>query len=165
LIYMSFKTKSTAVIAGLAIAAAASLTACGGGGDVAKSGADAAKAGADAAKAGADAAKAGADAAKAGAGMALAPVVTPVKTALVQANSAVKNGDMAKAKSQFEKFEGLWKTAEPQVKAAAGDKFPALEAGISKIKSVMGEAAPKKEAASEALTGVIKTLDGLVAAK
>jgi trimeric autotransporter adhesin len=185
---MSLNKKSMAVAAGLILALSTVLTACGGGTDTAtNAGADAAKAGADAAKAGADAAKSGADAAKAGgdaavkaggdamkaggdamkaggdvaANAALEKTVSPVRSALVQANTAVGKGDMTAAKSQFSKFETAWTIASPMVKTAAGDKYPMIEAGVNKLKAVMGTAAPKKEEASSALTTLIGALNGL----
>ncbi len=163
---MSFNLKSTAVAAGLVLALSATLTACGGGadtaskvGDAAKSGADSAmKAGGDAAKGGADAIKGGADAAK---GAGLEKAVSPVRAALVQANTAIGKGDMAGAKSQFSKFETAWTMASPMVKTAAGDKYPMIEAGVTKLTGVMGGASPKKEEASSAIKSVLGVLDGL----
>ncbi len=162
---MSFNLKSMAVSAGLVVALSATLTACGGGdtaskvGDAAKSGADSAmKAGGDAAKGGADAIKGGADAAK---GAGLEKAVSPVRAALVQANTAIGKGDMAGAKSQFSKFETAWTMASPMVKTAAGDKYPMIEAGVGKLKTAMGGASPKKEEASSAITGMLGMLNGL----
>jgi hypothetical protein len=161
---MSFNLKSMAASAGLILALSATLTACGGDtaskvGDTAKSGADSAmKAGGDAAKGGADAIKGGADAAK---GAGLEKAVSPVRAALVQANTAIGKGDMAGAKSQFGKFETAWTMASPMVKTAAGDKYPMIEAGVSKLKTAMGGASPKKEEASSAITGMLGMLNGL----
>jgi uncharacterized protein with beta-barrel porin domain len=179
---MSFNKKSMAVAAGLVVAISTALTACGGGADTAvktgadavkagadtavKTGADAVKTGADAAvKTGADAVKTGGDAVKAGtdkvAGAALEKTVSPVRAALVQANTAIGKGDMTAAKSQFAKFETAWTVASPMVKTAAGDKFPMIEAGVEKLKTVMGGAAPKKEEASSAITSILGVLNGL----
>jgi hypothetical protein len=177
---MSFNKKSMAVAAGLVVAISATLTACGGGDTAVKTGTDAVKTGADTAvkaggdavkagndavKAGGDAVKAGGDAVKAGtdkvAGAALEKTVSPVRAALVQANTAIGKGDMTAAKSQFAKFETAWAVASPMVKTAAGDKFPIIEKGVATLKTVMGGAAPKKEEASSAITSILGVLNGL----
>ncbi len=170
---MSINKKSMAVAAGLLLAVSTTLTACGGATDTANKAADTAnkaadtanKAGNDAMKAGGDAMKAGGDAAKAGGekvtGAALEKTVSPVRSALVQANTAIGKGDMAGAKSQFAKFETAWTMASPMVKTAAGDKYPLIEAGIDKLKTVMGSASPKKAEASSAITSILGVLNGL----
>ncbi len=86
----------------------------------------------------------------------------PVKTALVMANTAVKGGDMAKAKTQFDKFTGLWKVAEPMVKAKAGDNYPMLSSGIEMVKTAMSGATPDKAKAGEGLNSAIKAIDTIV---
>jgi hypothetical protein len=179
--FMSFNKKSMAVAAGLVVALSTVLTACGGGADTATKVGEAAggavKTGAEAAggavKTGAEAAggavKTGAEAAggavKTGtdkvAGAAMEKAVTPVRAALVQANTAIGKGDMTAAKSQFAKFETAWTVASPMVKTAAGDKFPLIEAGVDKLKTVMSGAAPKKEEASSAITSILGVLNGL----
>jgi hypothetical protein len=88
--------------------------------------------------------------------------LTPVKTALVMANTAVKGGDMAKAKTQFDKFSGLWKVAEPMVKAKAGANYPMLSSGIEMVKTAMGSATPDKAKAGEGLNSAIKAMDLIV---
>ena len=170
---MSINKKSMAVAASLILALSATLTSCGGAsdtaskvGDAAKTGADAVKTGADTAvKTGGDVVKTGADAVKAGgdkvASAGLEKAVTPVRSALVQANTALKDGKMDAAKSQFAKFETAWLVASPMVKTAAGDKYPLIEAGVDKLKSAMGGASPKKEEASSAITGMLGMLNGL----
>jgi hypothetical protein len=88
--------------------------------------------------------------------------LTPVKTALVMANTAVKGGDMAKAKTQFDKFSGLWKVAEPMVKAKAGANYPMLSSGIEMVKTAMSGATPDKAKAGEGLSSAIKAMDLIV---
>ena len=85
--------------------------------------------------------------------------LTPVKTALVMTNTAVKTGDMAKAKTQFDKFSGLWKVAEPMVKAKAGANYPMLSSGIEMVKTAMSGATPDKAKAGEGLNSAIKAID------
>ncbi len=85
--------------------------------------------------------------------------LTPVKTALVMTNTAVKTGDMAKAKTQFDKFSGLWKVAEPMVKAKAGASYPMISSGIEMVKTAMSGATPDKAKAGEGLNSIIKAMD------
>jgi hypothetical protein len=88
--------------------------------------------------------------------------LTPVKTALVMANTAVKGGDMAKAKTQFDKFSGLWKMAEPMVKAKAGASYPMISSGLEMVKTAMGSATPDKAKAGEGLTTAIKAITAVM---
>lgn len=88
--------------------------------------------------------------------------LTPVKTALVMANSAVTSGDMTKAKAQFEKFSGLWKMAEPMVKAKAGASYPMIASGLEMVKTAMGSATPDKAKAGEGLTSAIKAITAVM---
>jgi hypothetical protein len=88
--------------------------------------------------------------------------LTPVKTALVMANSAITSGDMTKAKAQFEKFNGLWKMAEPMVKAKAGASYPLISGGIEMVKTAMGSATPDKAKAGEGLTSAIKAITAVM---
>jgi hypothetical protein len=88
--------------------------------------------------------------------------LTPVKTALVMTNTAVKGGDMAKAKTQFDKFSGLWKVAEPMVKAKAGASYPMISSGIEMVTTAMSGATPDKAKAGEGLTTAIKAIDTIM---
>jgi hypothetical protein len=88
--------------------------------------------------------------------------LTPVKTALVMANSAVKGGDMKKAKEQFDKFNGLWTTVEPMVKAKAGASYPMIASGIEMFKTSMVAATPDKAKAGEGLTSAIKAITAVM---
>ena len=88
--------------------------------------------------------------------------LTPVKTALVMANTAVKGGDMAKAKTQYDKFSSLWPTVEPIVKAKAGASYPTISSGLEMVKSAMGGATPNKEKAGEGLTTAIKAITAVM---
>ncbi len=186
---MSIKLTSvnaTKLVAALFLATSLSLTSCGKK-EAADTATDAAKTAAgDAAKTAGDAAKTAGDAAKTAGGAAIdasksaaktagnamtggAPLsaaektqLTPVKTALVMANSAVKTGDMAKAKTQFDKFSGLWTTVEPMVKAKAGASYPAIESGINMVKTAMGAGTPDKAKAGEGLNMAIKAITAVM---
>ena len=88
--------------------------------------------------------------------------LTPVKTALVMANTAVKGGDMAKAKTQYDKFSSLWPTVEPMIKAKAGASYPMISSGLEMVKAAMGGATPNKEKAGEGLTTAIKAITAVM---
>ena len=83
--------------------------------------------------------------------------LAPVRGALTMANTAVKAGDMGKAKTQFDKFSGLWTTVEPMVKAKAGANYPAIESGIKMVTTAMGSG--DKAKAGEGLGMAMKALD------
>jgi uncharacterized phage infection (PIP) family protein YhgE len=184
---MSFNKKSTVVVAALALAISTSLTGCFGSSDkaadtvkdaagktadVAGKAADGAK---DAAGKAVDTAGKAVDGAKDTAGKAvdgakgavgaagLAALVSQAKSPLVMANSAIKGGDVAKAKSMVEKFDGVWTKISPQVKTAAGDKFPAIETAVEGVKTAVTGGDKAKIGA--ALTTAIKGMDGLTAKK
>ena len=91
--------------------------------------------------------------------------LTPVKTALVMANTAVKSGDMTKAKAQYDKFSALLPAVEPILKAKAGASYPAIESGIKMLKTAMGSATPDKAKAGEGLKAVLDGMNALLAKK
>jgi hypothetical protein len=140
----------------------AAKTAAGAAGDAAKTATGAAgDAAKTAAGAAGDAAKTAGSAMTGGAlSVAEKAQLTPVKTALVMANTAVKGGDMAKAKTQFDKFSGLWTAVEPMVKAKAGASYPAIESGLAMVKTAMGSA--DKAKAGEGLGMAMKALDAVM---
>lgn len=182
--YMSIKlisVNAAKLATALLLVTSVSLTSCGNK-DAANTTTDAAKTATDAAKTAEDAAKTAGDAAKTAGGAAVdaaksaagtgAPLsaaektqLTPVKTALVMTNTAVKSGDMTKAKTQFDKFSGLWTAVEPMVKAKAGASYPAIESGINMVKTAMGGAAPDKAKAGEGLSMAIKAIDAVMSKK
>jgi hypothetical protein len=164
--------KNNVVAAVLLVALTGTLASCGGGADVKDKVADAGKGATDMAKdAGGkavDATKGAADAGGkaltgAAATAALTPLVKEAKTPLVLANGDIKAGKMDKAKANFAKFEGVWKNVGPKIQPLAGDKYAAIDAGITKLSAAMGGTDTK--AAGGALEGVIKAMDGLTAAK
>jgi hypothetical protein len=164
--------KNNVVAAVLLVALTGTLASCGGGADVKDKVVDAGKGAVDATK---DAGKGAVDATKgaadaggkaltgAAATAALTPLVKEAKTPLVLANTDVKAGKMDKAKANFAKFEGVWKNVGPKIQPLAGDKYAAIDAGITKLSAAMGGTDAK--AAGGALDGVIKAMDGLTAKK
>jgi hypothetical protein len=170
--------KNNVVAAVLLVALTGTLASCGGGDKVAEvgkgavdatkdAGGKAMEAGGKAMDAGGKAMEAGGKAVDAGgkaltgaaATAALTPLVSQAKTPLVLANGDIKAGKMDKAKANFAKFEGIWKTVGPQLKPLIGDKYPLVEGGIAKLSTAMGGTDTK--AAGGALTDVIKAMDGL----
>jgi iron uptake system EfeUOB component EfeO/EfeM len=91
--------------------------------------------------------------------------LTPVKTALVMANTAIKGGDVSKAKTQFTKFTSLWPTVEPIVKAKAGANYEPIASGIETVKTAMSAATPDKAKAGEGLTKAIAAMNAVLAKK
>jgi hypothetical protein len=189
---MSFNKKSTVVVAALALAISTSLTGCFGSSDkaadtvkdkaaeVAGKTADGAKDAAGKAVDGAkDAAGKTVDGAKDAAGKTvggakdaagkalgaagLASLVSQARSPLAMANTAIKGGDVAKAKSMVEKFDGVWTKISPQIKTAAGDKFPAIETAVEGVKTAV--AGGDKTKIGAALTTALKGMDGLTAKK
>jgi hypothetical protein len=91
--------------------------------------------------------------------------LTPVKTALTMANTAVKGGDMTKAKAQFDKVSGMWPMVSPMLKEKAGAAYPAIESGFNMVKTTMGSATPDKAKAGEGLTSAIKGISAVMEKK
>jgi hypothetical protein len=148
--------KTSSLLTVLCLSAALTITSCGKKDKVAETTEPAATAPAATAPA--------ATAPAAGGALSLAEKaqLTPVKTALVMANTAVKGGDMTKAKAQFEKFNGLWKMAEPMVKAKAGASYPMISSGLAMVTTAMSGATPDKAKAGEGLTSAIKAITAVM---
>jgi len=91
--------------------------------------------------------------------------LTPVKTGLTMANTAVKSGDMSKAKAQFDKVSGMWPMVSPMIKEKAGASYPAIENGFNMVKTAMGSATPDKAKAGEGLTAAIKGISAVMEKK
>jgi hypothetical protein len=91
--------------------------------------------------------------------------VTPAKAALTMANSAIVKGDMKTAKTQFEKFNGIWTTVEPMVKTAAGDKYAPIETGLAMVKTAMGATTPDKAEAGKGMKMALDALNAVMTKK
>lgn len=89
--------------------------------------------------------------------------LTPVKTALVMANTAIKGGDLAKAKTQFSKVSAMWPTIEPVIKAKAGTHYQTIASGYEMVKNAMLSATPDKAKAEKGLTEAIGGLNTVLA--
>jgi hypothetical protein len=88
--------------------------------------------------------------------------LTTAKTALVMTNSAVKGGDMAKVKTQFDKFSGLFPAVEPILKAKAGASYPAIASGLAEVKTAMTGGKLDKAKAQEGLNAAIKAMTAVI---
>jgi hypothetical protein len=154
-------TRTTSLLTVLCLSAALTITSCGKKDKVAETTEPAATAPAATAPATTTPA---ATAPAAGGALSVAEKaqLTPVKTALVMANTAVKGGDMKKAKTQFDKFAPLWATVEPMVKAKAGASYPMISSGLEMVKTAMGSATPDKAKAGEGLTSAIKAITAVM---
>jgi hypothetical protein len=154
--------KNNVVAAVLLVALTGTLASCGGGEKVVEAGKDATG---KAMETGKDATGKAMDVVKGAAGVggaaALAPLIGQVKGPLVLASSDLKAGKMDKVKENFGKFKSAWDTVGPQIKPLAGDKYAALDAGVTKLSTVMGGASIDKTKATGALDGVIKTMNEL----
>jgi hypothetical protein len=153
--------KASSLLTVLCLSAALTITSCGKKAEVGEP-AVKPEAAAPAPGAGAPAAPAGAPAAGGPLSLADKGKLTPVKTALVMANSAIKGGDMKKAKDQFDKFNMLWPAVEPMIKAKAGASYPLIASGIEMFKTSMVGASPNKEKAGEGLTSAIKAITAVM---
>jgi iron uptake system EfeUOB component EfeO/EfeM len=91
--------------------------------------------------------------------------LTPVKAALVMASTAIKGGDVTKAKTQFAKVSSLWPTVQPIVKSKAGASYPAIESGIEMVKTAMSAPTPDKAKAGEGLTAAINGMNTILSKK
>ena len=90
-------------------------------------------------------------------------VLTPVLNVLNTAEKEVKADNIPAATNAFAKFKGLWDTAAPVVKLAAGDNYGLINKGVNLVvKTFGGETAPTKDNALTALGGLIGPLKALL---
>jgi hypothetical protein len=90
-------------------------------------------------------------------------VLTPVLNVLNATEKEVKADNIAAATSTVSKFKGLWDTAAPVVKLAAGDNYGLIDKGVNLVlKTFGGDTAPTKDNALTALTGLIGPLKALL---
>ena len=90
-------------------------------------------------------------------------VLTPVLNVLNATEKEVKADNIPAATNAISKFKGLWDTAAPVVKLAAGDNYGLIDKGVTLLtKTFGGETAPTKDNALTALTGLIGPLKALL---
>jgi hypothetical protein len=90
-------------------------------------------------------------------------VLTPVLNVLNDTEKEVKADNIPAATSTISKFKGLWDTAAPVVKLAAGENYGLIDKGVNLlVKTFGGDTAPTKDNALTALTGLIGPLKALL---
>lgn len=90
-------------------------------------------------------------------------VLTPVLNVLNATENEVKADNIAAASSTIASFKGLWDTAAPVVRLAAGDKFALIDSGVKLVLKTFGaDTAPSKDNALTALSGLIGPLTALL---
>lgn len=82
----------------------------------------------------------------------------PVKTALIMTNTAIKSGDISKARHYFDMFNAVWSSVEPMIKSKTGNNYRKIEEGIDIAKTAMEPTPPDKWKAMEGLTTAIKAI-------
>jgi hypothetical protein len=93
----------------------------------------------------------------------LQKVLTPVLNVLKTTEKEVKADNIAGATTTISKFKGLWDTAAPVVKLAAGDNYGLIDKGVKLVLNTFGgNTAPTKDNALAALTGLIGPLKALL---
>ena len=93
----------------------------------------------------------------------LQKVLTPVLNVLQTTEKEVKADNIAAATTTISKFKGLWDTAAPVVKLAAGNNYGLIDKGVRLVLNTFGgDTAPSKDNALTALTGLIGPLSALL---
>ncbi|MFM9103149.1 MAG: hypothetical protein ACKOPS_18175 [Cyanobium sp.] len=94
----------------------------------------------------------------------LKTVLTPVLNVLNATEKEVKANNIAAATSTISTFKGLWDTAAPVVKLAAGYKFALIDTGVKLVLSTFAkDSTPTAATASSAITGLTGPLSALLA--
>lgn len=93
----------------------------------------------------------------------LQKVLTPVLNVLKTTEKEVQADNIGAATTTISKFKGLWDTAAPVVKLAAGDNYGLIDKGVKLVLNTFGgNTAPTKDNALAALTGLIGPLKALL---
>ena len=93
----------------------------------------------------------------------LKSVLNPVVNLLNATKKEVVADNIPAATSGMSKFKGLWDTAAPVVKLAAGDNYGVIDKGVKLVLNTFGgDTAPTKDNALTALTGLIGPLKALL---
>lgn len=82
-----------------------------------------------------------------------------VKQVVASTRTAVEAGDFAKAKTEFEQFEGQWNKIEDGVKEKSSDTYNKIEDTTTAVNSALKESQPSKDKTLAAL----KSLDEAIA--
>jgi pimeloyl-ACP methyl ester carboxylesterase len=86
----------------------------------------------------------------------------PIKTALVMANTAIKNGDVMRTKSHLSKINVLWPAVESMIKSKSNDNYRRIKAGIDIANNAMEPVPTSRQAVMEGLAIAIKAITFLI---
>ena len=93
----------------------------------------------------------------------LKSVLAPVVKLLNTTEKQVAADNIPAAASTMSAFKGLWDTAAPVVKLAAGNNYGLIDKGVKLVLNTFGgDAAPTKDAATTALKGLVGPLTALL---
>jgi hypothetical protein len=93
----------------------------------------------------------------------LKAVVTPVLQLLNTTEKQVEAGNISAASTTMQTFRGLWDTAQPVVKLAAGSNYGLIDTGVKLVLNTFGgDAAPSQNTALAAVKGLIGPLSALL---
>lgn len=93
----------------------------------------------------------------------LKAAISPVLKVLNTTEKQVEAGNISAAASTMKTFRGLWDTAQPVVKLAAGPNYGLIDKGVKLVLNTFGgDTAPTKDNALTALTGLIGPLKALL---
>ena len=93
----------------------------------------------------------------------LKAAVTPVLKLLNTTEKQVEAGNISAASTTMKTFRGIWDTAQPVVKLAAGSNYGLIDKGVTTVLNTFGgEAAPNQDTALAAVKGLIGPLSALL---
>lgn len=74
---------------------------------------------------------------------------------------AVTAGDFAKAKTEFDKFEGEWQKVEDAIKTKSPASYEAIENNVDKVNTALKETQPAKDQVLASLQTLTQTIGSL----
>ncbi|MFO7628436.1 MAG: hypothetical protein R6W06_02760 [Prochlorococcaceae cyanobacterium] len=93
----------------------------------------------------------------------LKAAISPVLKVLNTTEKQVEAGNISAASSTMKTFRGLWDTAQPVVKLAAGPNYGLIDKGVKLVLNTFGgEAAPSQDTALAAVKGLVGPLSALL---
>jgi hypothetical protein len=93
----------------------------------------------------------------------LKAAIAPVLKVLNTTEKQVEAGNISAAASTMQTFRGLWDTAQPVVKLAAGSNYGLIDKGVKLVLNTFGgEATPSQDNALTAVKGLIGPLTALL---
>lgn len=93
----------------------------------------------------------------------LKAAISPVLKVLTTTEKQVEAGNISAASSTMKTFRGLWDTAQPVVKLAAGPNYGLIDKGVKLVLNTFGgETAPNQDTALAAVKGLVGPLSKLL---